>query len=123
MSVIADTEDLTRPGAVLSLDVAASGMSPRVGLELFRSVETARIDAAGWRPMVERLADKGWCVPAKAKGLRAWPRAERLIGPGGIYRLHSTINHVKVVVEHDDITAKAYTAVYVHPLADGRRGG
>ena len=59
MSIIADTEDLVRPGGVLSLDVTANGMSPRVGLELFRSVETARIDCAGWRPMIDRLADKG----------------------------------------------------------------
>ena len=119
MSVIADTKDLTQPDSVLSLDVTASGISPRVGLELFRSVERARIDRAGWRPMIDRLADKAWCVPAKAEGLRAWPRVERLIGPGGVYRLHSTINHIKVVVEHGRIAAKAYAAVYVRPFAGG----
>ncbi len=96
MSVIADTEDLTQPGSVLSLDAAASGISPRVGLELFRSVERARVDHAGWQPMINRLADRSCCVPAKAEGLRAWPRAERLLGPGGVYRLHLTISHIKV---------------------------
>ncbi len=116
MSVISNTEALTRPGSVLSLDVTADGISPRLGLELFRSVETARIDSAGWQPMIDRLVDRGWCVPVKAEGLRAWPRLERLIGPGGIYRLHSTINHFKVVVENGCLTAKAYAAVYSAPL-------
>ena len=115
MSVMAETSDLTRPGAVLSLDVAARGVSPRLGLELFRPVEWFRIDRAGWRPMIDRLADQAWCVPAKAEGLRAWPRAERLFGPGGVYRVHQTINHVKVVVEPGRIAAKAYAAVVVRP--------
>lgn len=115
MSVLAQTSDLTRPGAVLSLDVAAGGVSPRLGLELFRPVEWFRIDRAGWRPLIDRLADSAWCVPAKAEGLRAWPRAGRLIGPGGIYRVHQTINHIKVVVAHGRIAAKAYAAVVVRP--------
>ena len=115
MSVMAETSDLTRPGAVLSLDVAARGVSPRLGLELFRPVEWFGIDRAGWRPMIDRLADQAWCVPAKAEGLRAWPRTERLIGPGGVYRVHQTINHVKVVVAHGRIAAKAYAAVVVRP--------
>ena len=115
MSVMAEMSDLTRPGAVLSLDVAAHGVSPRLGLELFRPVEWFRIDRAGWRPLIDRLADKAWCVPAKAEGLRAWPRAGRLIGPGGVYRVHQTINHVKVVVAHGRIAAKAYAAVVVRP--------
>ena len=113
MSVMAATRDLTRPGAVLSLDVAACGVAPRLGLELFRPVEWFRIDRAGWRPLIDRLADRAWCVPAKAEGLRAWPRAGRLIGPGGVYRVHQTINHIKVVVAHGRIAAKAYAAVVV----------
>ena len=115
MSVIGETSDLTRPGAVLSLDVSAGGVSPRLGLELFRPVEWFRIDRAGWRPLIDRLADRAWCVPAKAVGLRAWPRAARLIGPGGVYRVQQTINHVKVVVAHGRIAAKAYAAVVVRP--------
>ena len=118
ISVMAQTSDLTRPGAVLSLDVAGGGVSPRLGLELFRPVEWFRIDRAGWRLLIDRLADEAWCVPAKAEGLRAWPRAERLIGPGGVYRVHRTINHVKVVVAPGRIAAKAYAAVVVRPPGD-----
>jgi hypothetical protein len=113
MSVIAETSDLTRPGAVLSLDVAAGGVSPRLGLELFRPVEWFRIDRTGWRPLIDRLADRAWCVPAKAEGLRAWPRSERVLGPHGAYRVHRYINHIKAIVEHGRIVAKAYVAMVV----------
>ena len=71
LSVTEATSDLTSPGAVLSLDVSASGISPRLGLELFRPVQQYRIDRTGWRPLIERLTDSEWCLPAKAEGLRA----------------------------------------------------
>ena len=113
LSVTAATDDLTPPGAVLSLDVSAGGVSPRLGLELFRPVPRPPVDRTGWRPMIERLTDRRWCVPAKAEGLRAWPRAERLLGPHGAYRVYQYINHIKAVVERDRIAAKAYVAMVV----------
>ena len=112
-SVTVATGDLTAPGAVLSLDVSARGISRRLGLELFRPVPQSPIDRAGWRPMIERLTDRGWCVPAKAEGLRAWPRAERVLGRHGAYRIYQYINHVKAVVEHGRVAAKAYVAMVV----------
>ena len=118
MEALARTADLTAPGAVLSLDVSAGGIGPRLGLELFRSAGRPRMDRAGWRLLIGRLADSGWCAPAKAEGLRAWTRVERVIGPEGIYRVFQHINHVKAVVEDGRITAKAYAAVIV-----GRPGG
>ena len=69
--------------------------------------------------MIDRLVDNAWCVPAKAEGLRAWPRFERLIGRGGIYLVHQAINHVKVVVEPGRIGAKAYAAMFVRRLGAG----
>ena len=113
MSAIERTSDLTGPGAALSLDVSAHGISPRLGLELFRSAGRPRMDRTGWWPLIDRLRDCGWCVPPKAEGLRAWTRAERVIGPDGIYRVFQHINHVKVVVEDGRIVAKAYTAMVV----------
>ncbi len=119
MSVIAATEGIVRPGCVLSLDVDRNGVSPRLGLEMYCAEEKTRAGRAGWRPIIDRLADRRWCLPAKADGLRTWPRAERLIGRSGIYSIHSTINHMKVVVEARGISAKAYIAVYVRPSGMG----
>ena len=113
LSVTAATDDLTQPGAVLSLDVSAGGVSPRLGLELFRPAARSPVDRTGWHPMIERLTDRRWCVPAKAGGLRAWPRTERLLGPHGAYRVYQYINHIKAVVERDRIAAKAYAAMVV----------
>ena len=113
LSVTAATNDLTSPGAVLSLDVSASGVSPRLGLELFRPAQRFTVDRTGWRPMIERLTDRRWCLPAKAEGLRAWPRTERVLGPTGVYRVHQYVNHVKAVVDHGGIAAKAYAAMVV----------
>ena len=112
-SVTAATNDLTQPGAVLSLDVSAGGVSPRLGLELFRPGVAVTIDRTGWRPVIERLTDRRWCLPAKAEGLRAWPRTERVLGPHGAYRVYQYINHVKAVVERDRVAAKAYAAMVV----------
>ena len=113
LSVTAATDDLTSPGAVLSLDVSANGVSPRLGLELFRPVQPFSIDRTGWRPLIERLTDRGWCAPAKAEGLRAWPRAERVLGPHGAWRVYQYINHIKAIVDHGRIAAKAYVAMIV----------
>ena len=113
LSVTAATNDLTLPGAVLSLDVSAIGVSPRLGLELFRPTQRFSIDRKGWRPLIERLTDREWCLPAKAEGLRAWPRTERMLGRHGVYRVYQYINHVKAAVEHGRIVAKAYVAMVV----------
>ena len=113
LSVTAATDDLTSPGAVLSLDVSANGVSPRLGLELFRPVQPFSIDRTGWRPLIERLTDRRWCVPAKAEGLRAWPRAEWVLGPHGAWRVYQYINHIKAIVDHGRIAAKAYVAMIV----------
>lgn len=113
LSVTAATDGMTSLGAVLSLDISASGISPRLGLELFRPVQRFSIDRTGWRPLIERLTDRRWCLPAKAEGLRAWPRSERVLGPHGAYRFHRYINHIKAVVDQGRIVAKAYVAMVV----------
>ena len=113
MLALGRTSDLTAPGAVLSLDVSASGIAPRLGLELFRSAGRLRLDRTGWWPLIDRLEGSGWCVQPKAEGLRAWARAERMIGPNGIYRVFQYVNHVKAVVEDDRIVAKAYAVMII----------
>ena len=69
----------------VSLDVTAQGPGPRFGLELYRAVRWLEADRRGWRPFISRLEGNGWCLPAKAEGLRRWSGVERLIGGGEIH--------------------------------------
>ena len=113
--VLASVDGLVSHGFV-SLDVTARGPGPRLGLELYRATQWFEADRGGWRPVIARLEERGWCLPAKAEGLRRWPGVERLIGGGELHRVCQGINHVKVVVERGARTvAKAYAGMSVGP--------
>lgn len=102
----------------ISVDVTARGLGPRLGLELYRPLKWHAVDRRGWRPFIARIEERGWCLPAKAEGLRSWPGTERLIGWGEMYLVRQGINHVKVVVERGArTTAKAYAGMDVRPWA------
>ena len=93
----------------VSLDVTARGPGPRLGLELYRV-------GADWRPFIARIEEKGWCLPAKAEGLRRWRGAERLFGGGEVHRVRLGVSHVKIVVERGARTeAKAYAGMSILP--------
>lgn len=111
LSVVDDAGDLIKPAAVLSLDVSASGVLPRLGIELLRRAGEPRLDPAGWRPLIDLLVEKRSCLPAKAEGLRAWTRAEPLFGLGGVFRMFQYVNHFKAVVLGGDVSVKGYAAV------------
>ena len=114
-AVLADMDDLV-DGIAVSLDVTARGPGPRLGLELYRASEWFEADRGGWRPFIARLEEKGWCLPAKAEGLRRWPGVERLFGGGTIHVARQGISHVKVVVERGARTeAKAYVGMEIRP--------
>ena len=113
--VLASMDDLVDYIAV-SLDVSARGPGPRLGLELYRPLKWFAVDRTGWRPFIARLEELGWCLPAKAEGLRRWPGAERLRGNAEIHLVRQGINHVKVVIERGARTvAKAYVGMSVRP--------
>ena len=100
----------------VSLDVTARGPGPRLGLELLRAPNWSAADRAAWLPLIARIEERGWCLPAKAEGLRRWPRGERLLGDGEVFHVRQGINHVKVVLEQGARTvAKAYGGMQVIP--------
>ena len=112
----------------LSVDLSARGTAPRLGVEMFvgddwdREDDWLKTDIGQWRPMVERLEARGWCLPEKARGLLAWPGGRQLYGTRGVYLLYMGINHVKLLIEHGAIRAKAYTGLHcapVRPRGDG----
>ena len=106
----------------LSVDVSAHGTAPRLGLELFvrekwdREDDWLATDIEDWRPVVERLQARGWCLPEKARGLLAWPGVRQLYGAGGVHLLYVGINHVKLLVEQGAVRAKAYTGLHCAPV-------
>ena len=114
-AVLADVEGPVDRVAV-SIDARAEGPGPRLGLELYRPRNWSIADRPGWRALIARLVECGWCLPAKAEGLRRWPGIEGLLGGGRIHLVRQGINHVKVVLERGIRTeAKAYVGMEVLP--------
>ena len=108
--------ELTRPGVALSVDATAQGISSRLGLEFHRPVEWHQLDRSGWNRLIDLLTERGWCLPEKAGGLKAWPRVESVFEGGSVYQVRQSINHVKVVVDRGSTTAKAYAGTLVHQV-------
>ena len=122
-AVLASMGDLVDHVAV-SLDARAAGPGPRLGLELYRPRKWSAVDRWGWRPFIARLVECGWCLPAKAEGLRRWPGTDMLFGDGEAHLVRQGINHVKVVVERGARTeAKAYVGMEVRPYGPMRHPG
>ena len=110
-AILEDVMHLTRPYTGLSMDVTAQGMSPRLGLEFFRPVEWYELDRPGWKSLFDLLVEKGWCLPAKGRGMAAWPHMGHVFAEDGVYRVRQTINHVKLIMDRGEITAKAYAGI------------
>ena len=123
MSILSDFAGLACPTFGLGLDVTSEGVSPRLGLEFFRKVDSRRqdeqfrLDRAGWKPIIDRLEERSWCLPAKAAGLRDWPRLEFCFGPDGVYQARQTLNHFKVAIGPDGVSSKAYAGIDVRRTA------
>ena len=127
-AVLTDLRDRL-PNFRLSLDVAAQGLSPRLGLEMYLEGDRDReFDAwlttgrHDWRPVVERLAAQGWCLPEKAQGLLAWCALDKIYDREGVFLVHKGINHVKLTIEDSGVHAKAYAGLGFAPLQPSTQG-
>ena len=113
---------LAYPNVWIDIDVSPSGVMPRVGFEFSRMLqgsrleESFRLDPAGWKLLIDRLEEKGWCLPAKAEGLREWPRLDVFFGRDGMYEIRQIINHFKVVIDAEKVFAKAYAGMDVRRI-------
>ena len=104
---------LTRQAVSLSVDVTARGISPRLGLEFHRPAAWHELDHSGWNRLIDRLQERGWCLPDKAIGLKALPRVEHVFDQTRVYLVRQNINHVKVVFYRGTVIAKAYAGTIV----------
>ena len=59
---------------------------------------------------------KGWCLPAKAAGLLAWPGRDKLFTERGPLLVHRGINHAKVSIADGETSAKAYVGAGCWPI-------
>ena len=127
--LLADLGDCC-PRFRLAVDTAAAGVLPRIGLELYHAgswdddgfdswLTTGRSD---WRPVVERLAQRGWCLAAKAQGLLEWCALDRMYDRRGVFTVYKGINHVKLTVTDAGVDAKAYAGVTCFPMRDDPPG-
>ena len=122
MSILADFAGLVSPGSGLGIDITAKGVGPRLGIEISRPVENpgpedmVRLDRAGWKLIIDRLEERGWCLPAKADGLREWSGVDRFFGRDGVYQVRQVLSHFKLVIDPGAIHAKAYAGMDVRRL-------
>ena len=118
-AVLSDFKGLVSPGLGINIDITSEGVSPRLGLEFFRMVDSYRpfedsyLGRAGWNLIIDRLEEKNWCLPDKAAGLREWPRLEMVFGRDGVYRVRQTISLFKLVIDPEAIYSKAYVGMDV----------
>ena len=109
----------------LSFDVTADGPLPRLGLELYAhhrqdrhpqpSNDWQTLWRRPWQPFVDRLEECGWCLPAKAQGLRAWTDVQQVYSEQGVFRVFQVLSHVKITVEAEMTSAKAYACLLCAP--------
>ena len=102
----------------LAVDVAAAGVLPRLGVELYHAgswsdpldgwLRTGRSD---WRPVTKLLARRGWCLPAKGAGLVEWCALDKMFDRRGVFVVYKGINHVKLTFTDAGVDAKAYAGM------------
>ena len=118
--VLSGFEELL-PRFRLAVDVTAAGLLPRIGVELYHAGSWAdgpdgwqRTGRRDWRPVLERLARRGWCLPAKAQGLLDWCAFDRMFDRRGVFLVYKGINHVKLTLTAAGVDAKAYAGMTFH---------
>ena len=108
------------PRLQIALDSTATGLLPRVGLELFPHPDHRNqdgwlvTDRSDWLPVLKQLESMALCLPDKAVGLLAFPGRDQLLDSAGVFSLYRGINHIKLSIDGDsNVEAKAYTGVAV----------
>ncbi|MYD50016.1 MAG: hypothetical protein F4W93_00835 [Dehalococcoidia bacterium] len=120
VAILSEFAGLVSPSCGLGISVTSQGVLPRLDLELTRKrtqgsprSQPFLLDRTGWKLPIDRLVERGWCLPAKADGLREWPNLDMFFGQDGMYQVRQIINHFKVVLDRGAVYSKAYVAMDV----------
>ena len=101
----------------LSCDLTSSGLSPRVGFELFGERGWLETPASEWHGLLDYLGERGLATPEKAQALRLWCKRQMLFGERGATELLSGVNHLKLILDGSAVRAKAYIGARLVPAA------
>ena len=125
MAILSEFAGLVSPSCGLGISITLEGVLPRFDLELTRKRaegshrrESFRLDRPGWKLPIDRLEERGWCLPAKAEGLREWPHLDMFFGRDGMYQVRQIINHFKVVIDRGAVYSKAYVGMDVRRASE-----
>ena len=123
-AILSEFSGLVSHSCGVGISVTPEGVLPRLDLELTRKRaqgspkrEPFRLDRPGWKLPIDRLEERGWCLPAKANGLREWPRLDMFFGQDGMYKVRQIINHFKVVIDRGAVYSKAYVGMDVRRMS------
>ena len=101
-------------GVSLCLDALADGLSPRIGLEISRR---GKVDRGGWSSILDGLVERAWCLPSTAAALLGCCGAERIFDGDTLSEVYRGMNHVKISIDRDEVTAKGYLVYAMKPMS------
>lgn len=125
LPLMADILDITERHW-LAIDVDATGVRDRIGLDLYCTETTSAARGGPWERLLDRFVVHGVCTPHKRQALLdatdmstahlddpAWPASLRMastiFGPAGLDMLRTSIHHIKVITQPGaPLEAKAY---------------
>lgn len=125
LALVAEISELTNH-MWLAADIEATGVSPRIGFELYCNSAAQSANNAEWESLLDFLVEKGICADHKRNALLgavdmsnheldelSWPdslrKVSKILGPAGFDRIEFRIHHIKVVDRPGAaLEAKAY---------------
>lgn len=99
----------------IACDVSARGVSTRVGIELQLREAWLNSGIRPWAPLLGHFVEKGFCIRDKAESLLSLPKADTLLHGKGAFRLLTGINHLKLVLDEEQVRSKAYLGMFLLP--------
>ena len=108
------------PHSAVAIDAGMDGPSPRLGLEM-RVLATSQLltwmhsSAEDWKPVLAHLEKREWCLADKGPALEQSLGFHSLWGTDGVYNIYHGLNHIKMLINQDQISAKAYTGMFLAP--------
>ena len=120
VEVLADLRDVS-PHFRVAFDVTARGVAPHLGLEMgamepvnqqVAHHEWLHTERRHWLPMVNRVEERGWSLPEKARGLLDYLENQTTWDRTGTCLSYKGMNHVKITIDGDGVSAKGYVGMF-----------